>query len=284
MDVLASAFTGATAGVGVWLAVQSWRGVTVVPDLTRLVPKAVPSQRAAIWLSMAVVAGLGVWALTGWPVAGAAVGVGVLVGPAALGGTAKRQAEMARAEAIAVWADMIRDTMAGAAGLEESLVQTAQLAPEPIRPELEAFASGLRHRPLDEALAGLAADLAHPSADLLVAALTAAARLEARDLGGLLGRLAEAIRGDVRMRTRVEVGRSRIRTSGRIAVVTTVATVVFLYLFARQLLEPYDQPAGQAWLAVVAAVFFGAGWLLHRYSMLQLPARFTLRTRREDRR
>lgn len=282
LDLVASTLTGALAGFGVWLGVQSWRGVRVVPDLSRLVPKAVPAQGAGAWAAMAAAAGLGVWAITGWPVAGAAVGLGVLVGPAALGGTTKRRAEMARAEAIAVWADMIRDTMAGAAGLEESLVQTAHVAPEAIRPELDRFAQGLRHRPLDEALADLAADVDNPSADLLVAALVAAARLEARDLGGLLARLAEAIRGDVRMRTRVEVGRSRIRTSGRIAVVTTVATVAFLYVFAGQLLEPYDQPAGQAWLLVVAFVFFGAGWLLHRYSILQLPTRFTLRSRTEE--
>lgn len=80
------------------------------------------------------------------------------------------------------------------------------------------------------------------------------------------------------MRARVEVGRARIRTSARIAVATTVATVVFLYLFARHLLEPYDSLAGQAWLLVVAGVFFAAGWLLHRYGRLQAPDRFTLRT------
>ncbi len=123
----------------------------------------------------------------------------------------------------------------------------------------------------------MATGLDHPSADLLVAALAAAGRLEARDLGSLLARLAEAIRGDVRMRVRVEVGRARIRTSARIAVATTVATVAFLYLFARHLLEPYDTWAGQAWLLVVAGVFFAAGWLLHRYSRLEAPERFTLR-------
>lgn len=281
MEVLASVFVGAAVGLGVWLTALSWRGVRVVPEASRLVPKAVPSRRAGVWLVAATAVGLLVAVATGWPVAGAAVGVGVLVGPAVLGGGQRRRVEIARAEAVASWAEMIRDTMAGAAGLEESLVQTARVAPEAIRPELDSFARSLRHHPLDEALVDLASNLDHPSADLLVAALTAAARLEARDLGGLLSRLAEAIRGDVRMRSRVEVGRARIRTSGRIAIVTTVATVVFLYLFAGQLLEAYDRPAGQLWLVVVSGVFFGAGWLLHRYSILQLPDRFTLRDSRQ---
>lgn len=282
MEVLAAVAAGGVSGFGVWLAVCSVRGIRVIPPTRSLVPRAVPADRSGLWLTLAAVSGLLVGVVTGWPVAGVAVGVGVVVGPAALGGAAARRREMARAEAIATWAEMIRDTMAGAAGLEESLIQTATVAPDAIRGELQTFARGLRHRPLDEALADLAAELDHPSADLLVAAITAAARLEARDLGGLLSRLAEAIRGDVRMRARVEVGRARIRTSARIAVVTTVATVIFLYLFAGQLLDAYDEPVGQAWLAVVAGVFFGAGWLLHRYSLLQVPDRFSLRHHQQE--
>ena len=146
---------------------------------------------------------------------------------------------------------------------------------------LTAIAQRVQHtadvRRAESALDGLARDLNHSSADLIVASLAAAARLEARDLGSLLARLTEAIRGDVRMRSRVEIGRARIRTSARIAVTITAATVAFLYVFARNLLEPYDTPAGQAWLMVVMAVFFGAGFMLHRYSQLDTPERFTLR-------
>jgi hypothetical protein len=178
---------------------------------------------------------------------------------------------------------MIRDTMAGASGLEESLIQTASVAPAPIRPQLETFARRLRHQPLEVALDGLASDLNQSSADLIVAALAGAARLEARDLGSLLARLAEAIRGDVRMRSRVEIGRARIRTSARIAVGITAATVTFLYLFARHLLAAYNTVAGQAWLLVVIAVFFGAGFMLNRYSRLEAPERFTLRHLQQER-
>ncbi len=277
MLVIAAAGVGALAGFGVWLAITAVRGVRVVPDARRFVPKAVPAERAVVWLAIAAVAGLAVGLVTGWPVAGLGTALGVLTGPAALGGTARRQQQTATAEAVATWADMIRDTMAGASGLEESLIQTAAVAPTAIKPQLEAFALRLRHQPLDVALDRLAFDLNHSSADLIVASLAAAARLQARDLGGLLARLAEAIRGDVRMRTRVEVGRARIRTSARIAVGTTAATMVFLYLFAGHLLQPYDTPAGQGWLVVVMAVFFGAGLMLHRYSHLEVPERFTLR-------
>jgi hypothetical protein len=287
MPVVLVAAVGALAGFGLWLGITAWRGIRVVPPARQLVPVAVPVERAAVWLSLAAVSGLVVGLVTGWPVAGLATGLGVLFGPAALGGAARRAEEMATADAVATWADMIRDTMAGASGLEESLIQTAAVAPTAIRPQLEAFAHRLRYQPIEVALDELATDLNHSSADLIVASLAAAARLEARDLGGLLARLAEAIRGDVRMRTRIEIGRARIRTSARIAVGTTTATVVFLYLFAQHLLEPYDTPAGQGWLLVVTGVFFGAGVMLHHYSRLDTPERFSLRhtsTQQEARR
>lgn len=277
MQTLLVAVVGAIAGLGLWVGITAIRGIRVLPDPGRLVPKAIPSERAAIWLACALVAGALVGFGTGWPVAGIGTAAAMVAAPAALGGSARRLEETARAEAIATWADMIRDTMAGASGLEESLIQTATVAPAPIRPQLQTFALRLRHQPLEAALSGLAADLNHSSADMIVASLVAAARLEARDLGGLLARLAEAIRGDVRMRVRVEVGRTRIRTSARIAIGTTTATVVFLYLFAGHLLKPYDSAGGQAWLAVVMAVFFGAGVMLSRYSRLEVPERFTLR-------
>ena len=277
MQVLIAAAVGALSGLGLWLGITAARGIRVIPDDRRLVPKAVPAERATAWLATALAVGVTVGLVTGWPVAGLGVGLGVLIGPAALGGTARRAHDAATADAIATWADMIRDTMAGASGLEEALVQTAAVAPTAIRPQLEDFAHRLRHQPLESALDGLARDLNHSSADLIVASLAAAARLEARDLGSLLARLAEAIRGDVRMRSRVEIGRARIRTSARIAVTITAATVAFLYVFARNLLEPYDTPAGQAWLMVVMAVFFGAGFMLHSYSQLDTPERFTLR-------
>ena len=277
MGVVLAAGLGAVLGFGLWLGITAIRGVRVVGDAHRLVPKAVPAERAVAWIATASVSGVVVGLVTGWPVAGVGAALGVLAGPAALGGTTRRQQETATAQSIATWADMIRDTMAGASGLEESLIQTAAVGPTPISPQLETFAARLRHQPLEVALDGLATDLNHSSADLIVASLAAAARLEARDLGGLLARLAEAIRGDVRMRTRVEVGRARIRTSARIAVGTTTVTVVFLYLFAGHLLEAYDTPAGQGWLVVVMAVFFGAGLLLRHYSHLEVPERFALR-------
>ena len=167
--------------------------------------------------------------------------------------------------------------MAGAAGLEQALMAASHVAPTAIRIEVRRFARRLEDRPLAEALAMLGDDLQHPSADLVVAALVNAARMETRDLGSLLGRLADSIRGDVRMRLRVEVGRTRIRTSARIVMGVTVFTAAFIFLFSRDLLSVYDTPAGQAWLVVVLAFFMLGMWLLDRFSQIEMPERFTAR-------
>ena len=172
---------------------------------------------------------------------------------------------------------MIRDNMAGAAGLEQALMATAEVAPKPIATEVHRFARRLESVALPEALALLGDDLNHPSADLVVAALANAARMEGRDLGSLLTRLAESIRGDVRMRLRVEVGRARIRTSARVVMAVTLVTIVFMYIFSRPLLAVYDTPVGQLWLLVVLVIFGLGGWMLSHYSQIEMPDRFSAR-------
>ncbi|MDH3518766.1 MAG: type II secretion protein F, partial [Acidimicrobiia bacterium] len=128
MQVVLVGAVGALFGFGIWLGVTALRGVRVVPDTHRLVPEAVPPERAAVWLAAALLVGMVVGLVTGWPVAGLGTAIGMLVAPAALGGTTRRAQETTTADAIATWADMIRDTMAGASGLEESLIQTAAVA------------------------------------------------------------------------------------------------------------------------------------------------------------
>ena len=173
---------------------------------------------------------------------------------------------------------MIRDNIAGAAGLEHALPATSTVAPLPIRAEIARFAARLDQKSLTDALAELGDDLDHPSADLVIAALTNATRMEARELGPLLSRLAESIRADVRMRLRVDVGRVRIRTSARIVVAVTAGLVGLLFITARDLLAAYNTLGGQLWLAAVLGVFALGGWVMAHYGRLDLaPERFSAR-------
>lgn len=280
MSLLVAAAAGTGVGLGIVLVIAGMRGKQILPSIQQLFPTSTTVETAVAWCAAAGLAGVVVYALLGWPVAAVLATAVVIWLPRPLATRANRDVAVARTEAIAIWAEMIRDNMAGSAGLEQALIASAQVAPDVIAPELRRFASRIDRMSLIDALGRLGADLDHPSADLVVVALVNAARMEARELGPLLSRLAETIRADVRMRLRVEVGRARIRTSARIVVGTTVVTIAFLFVFSRQLLTAYDSLAGQLWLVVVAAVFALGGWLLSSYGQLQMPERFSARTTR----
>jgi hypothetical protein len=217
------------------------------------------------------------FAATSWPVGALLAGVAAWAVPGVLGGRAARQAAIGRTEAIASWTEMIRDSIVAASGLEEAIVATAPVAPPAIAAEVRALVHRQEHQRLPDALVAFGQDLNHPSGDLVVAALAIAARMEASDLSGLLSRLAEATRGEARMRIRVEVGRARVRTATKVIVGVVVLAVVFLTVVNRDYLVVYDSAGGQIALGVVGGIFALGGWLLTRMAGIDMPERFTAR-------
>jgi len=267
----------ALAGAGAYLAGAGLRGRAVfVPAGPGLLARFIAGVGVAR-LAVALGVGVGVLVVTGWA-AGAVLGAAAgLWGPRLVGGRAQRRASIARTEAIAAWTEMVRDSIAAASGLEEAILATAGVAPEPIRAEVAMLVRRLERQSLGDALGAFDAEVAHPSADLVVAALGIAARMEAADMTGLLSRLAEAIRGEARMRIRVEVGRTRVRTATKVIVGVVGASVGLLTVLNRTYLEAYDVPGGQVVLLVVGAVFATGGWLLSHMANLDLPERFSAR-------
>lgn len=278
MTVLITLLLGAAFGLGLWMFYAGMRGIQLLPSTSAVFPSDIKAEAAVGWLAGSAIAGVLVFAFTGWPVAAMITAGIVLWLPRPLAARSSRHDESAKTEAIASWTEMIRDNIAGSAGLEQALIASSSVAPLAIAPELRRFAARVDRMSTVDALARLGEDLDHPSADLVVVALVNAARMEARELGPLLGRLAETIRADVRMRLRVEVGRARIRTSARIVVATTLVTMAFLFAFSRQLLRAYDSTTGQLWLLLVAGVFALGGWMLHSYGQVDMPERFAART------
>ena len=280
MTVLVTLTLGAMAGLGLLLIINGVRGRRVLPTRGRIFGHRVSQETALAVSLVSLLMGIGVFILTGWPVAAIGAAAATLTVPRSFGARQEQRRYIARTNAVAAWSELIRDNMAGAAGLEQALQASVTVAPPAIAPELQRFSVDLERGSLLDALATLGRNLDHPSSDLVVAALTNAARGEARELGPLLGRLASATRADSRMRERVEVGRARIRTSARIVVVTTALTIAFLWIFARDLLGAYNSVAGQMWLCVVAAIFVIGGWTLRRFARFDVPDRF--RSRRHD--
>ncbi len=267
----------AGVGLGLLLMLQGFRGRRILPDLGSVFPDGTTTASATAWTAAAMIVGLMVLAVTRWIGAGIGVAVLVMGVPWFFGGSKLTRREIERTQAIATWAEMIRDNIAGAAGLEQALLSTADIAPLPIAKEVRAFANRLDGSSVVDALVHLGRDLQHPAADLVVVSLANASRMEARDIGPLLTRLAESIRGDVRMRLRIEVGRSRIRTSSKIVLVVTLLTVAMIYFTSRELLAVYDTTGGQFWLLGVFGLFVISLWMMNYYAQVQLPERFTAR-------
>lgn len=278
MSTVVMAAFGGLAGVGAFLVFAGLSGRQVFAarrsgPVGRLLASLALARAAA-----AVAAGAAVLVVTGWPVGGLLAVVAVVGGPRLLGGRSTREASIARTEAIAGWTEMVRDSMAAASGLEEAILATASVAPPAIRAEVIVLVRRLEHQNLSDALAAFGDDVSHPSADLVVAALSIAARMEASDMTGLLSRLAEAIRGEARMRIRVEVGRTRVRTATKVIVGVVGATIALLTVLNRSYLVAYDSPGGQMMLLIVGAIFATGGWMLLHMSELDMPERFSARS------
>ncbi|WP_394617375.1 type II secretion system F family protein [Lentzea sp. JNUCC 0626] len=170
---------------------------------------------------------------------------------------------------------MVRDTLAAASGLEQAILSTAPLTPKAIREDVGELALRLeRGDRLGPALRGLAASLADPISDLVVAALVKAADQPARQLGDLLGALAHTAREQVSMTMRVEAGRARTRTSVRVVVGTTLAFAVAVVLLNRGYLAAYDSWEGQLVLLGIGSLFAAGFTWLTKISQAPAPARF----------
>jgi len=222
-------------------------------------------------------AGLLILLLTGWPVLGIAVGLLVWFAPMLFGGVASEKRAMAKLEGLAAWTESLRDTIAGAVGLEQAIPATAYAASPAIRPALIRLTDRLRVRTnLPTALQGFADDLDDPSADLIVAALILNARLRGPGLRDVLTSLARSARADLDMRRRVAASRSSTRRSVQIVIGVTVAFVLGLAIFNRSYVEPYSSPVGQVVLVVVIGLFAGGFIWMRRLSEYEMPERFLL--------
>jgi hypothetical protein len=223
----------------------------------------------------ALAAGLVVLLLTRWPVAAAGIAALVAAWPALFGAAGDARAQVARLEALAAWAESLKDTIAGAVGLEAAIPRSIDVASPLIRPQLVRLAGRLRSRvPIDQALTRFADELDNPSADLIIAALIVNAKLRGPGLHQTLEALSRSAREELDMQRRVEVQRRGIRRGAQLVVVITVVFAVGLGALSRQYVAPYGSPTGQLMLAVVIGIFgAGFGWL-RALSRADLPDRF----------
>lgn len=224
---------------------------------------------------LALLIGVVVAVATGWIVLGLATVALVIFWDDMFGGAASEKLSMRKVEALALWTESLRDTIAGAVGLEQAIPASARNADPVLRGPLEALIDRLRGRmPLPEALQLLADELNDASADLVIAALMLNARLRGPGLREVLGALAASAREEVEVRQRVMAGRAGTRRSVQIIVGVIAAFMIIMALFNRDFVAPYRTLLGEMVLLVVIGLF-AAGFLwLRKLSEVETPDRF----------
>lgn len=255
MSHLIGAVIGTLAAFGVVLIVQGIVGTDERKDRSE-----VQWQLIRVRGGMVVVGfGLG-WLVTGWPAAGVVVAVAAAAVPGLLSTRRSREESLALTEALAGWAEMLRDTIVSHAGLREAIAVTADVAPDPIRPAVRRLAARAEHESLTGGLQRFADEVADPVGDLIVAALAVAADGQARNLPALLSGIATSARAEAHMRMRVETGRARTYSSSRALIGITFTLSVLLAVLAPTFMAPFATLWGQLVLVVIAALFGGALW------------------------
>lgn len=274
MTTWASLVAGAMVGCGIYLMVA---GLRPRPRQLREVRRPAPGQdRVLVQVVVAILVGLVVLVLSGWPV-GAVLAGGVAVAlPSVFGGKAARDAEIAKVEAVAAWAGQLRDLLSGGSGLLETIEASAPHAPGPIRTQVANLVAGMRGGRLVPALRAFAEDVDDPMADLVVASLVVASTEQVGRLGELLGMLAARSAEQAQLRLRIDKDRASVRTQVRGVVLVTIACMVGLMAFDRDLLGAYDSAEGQVVLGVIGTWFLAGFALLARMGRPPTLEAFTL--------
>lgn len=231
------------------------------------------------WVRLAASACVGavVGVVTGWPVGvvlAAAAGwwMPALLGPDT---TSHKQADLA--EALASWAEQLRDMITGASGLHQAIAATVPVAPEPIRAPVQALEARLRAgQPMDQAATAFARQVDSDLGDLVALTLTMGASRQSGDVAGALSRLAEAARERASSIARMSASRARVRSSVRIIAAATTIMLVGMVALNPAFLEPLGTVTGQLILGLVGGVWaMSFFWLARLAAPVEQPRPFS---------
>ena len=272
MTTLFNLVSGAMFGLGVFLLLSRHGTLSTWPTL--LAVKAYQFRLAQIAIPLAFGFTL---MITGWFVVAVAIALLVSTIPGVGRPYIQTRNEQELVDGIATWTEQLRDTLAGAHGLEQAIVATSVHAPLALQAHVKKLASFIGYGSLEDGLRRFGDDLNNSTADFVVAALVTASQHQARDLGMLLTQIAQCARDESKMRSRVWVSRARTRSAIKIIATVIVSFVLGLFTFNRTYLQPYSSIQGQVVLSVILGVFAVSLALMQSMAKIIEPERFVRR-------
>ena len=253
---------GVGTGLGLLVVLMGLRRGVDTPGAgvveVRAAPSAVRAEltdRPRLRFGLGVGAALVMGVLALWPVAIVLAFLGGFVAPTLAGAKGRRDAAVKKTEAIASWAEQLRDVIGSAAGLQEAISVTADVAPLEIRGDVQRIRNGLVYEDLPMLLRQFAERVDDPAADQIVVSLVLAATRSSGNLTDLLTETAAAARAEASMRMRMEVSRAQSYADAKAATGIVLGMFGFLLLFNADYLQPYDSLEGQLVLGAVGLLW-----------------------------
>lgn len=226
-------------------------------------------------IGVAVVAGLLVYLITGWPVGTVFTTALILTVPYFFGGGRIAAAQIARLEGLEQWTRHLSDAMAVGGMPVQTIIRSAETAPEVIRADVTRLADRFRTPRLDktEALLAFADDIDDSLGDVVAIALTTTVDAH----GGarvpfILQTLAEAAADEVKARRSMEKNRTGPRKEVQTIVMVLAAGVTALALFT-DYAKAYDDVEGQVVLAALCGLVLLALTMMRPLSVGGQPPR-----------
>lgn len=267
LALLALATVIAVAGVAL-IATAGRRTEAVERTPRRLEPG------SATGLGIGVTAGLVVFGFSGWVLPAVIVGVAAFASVRSWQRRDRRVGDVEFTDALATWIENLRDVLIAGEQPVGAVGATVSTCPPPIRPAVRRLAASLGRQDPDLALRRFADDLDDPLGDLIAAGLLIAIQRGARTVP-VLDALARQARQQADRRRVLDAERAPIRREVTLLSVIMGALIVGLFVFGRaDYLAAYDTAGGQAFLAIVLAIYAVLLLRVQRLARFPQPARF----------
>ncbi|WP_331731615.1 type II secretion system F family protein [Kitasatospora sp. NBC_01300] len=281
-DILVAAVCASAAVLGVGLAVAGAVG-TSAPAVSRpegalkrrlRVAAAGVRGRGRVMLGAAGVAGMAVWLLSSWLLGGLLTAAAVLGLPWILQPGRGSKDQIKRLEALEQWVRRLSDIHTAGTSLEAAVAASLRSTPPGLVPEISRLTSrlGAGWQP-KEAYRAFAAEMDDATADAVAALMIGHVEDRGAGLSRALGKLADQVAEEVRMRAKVEAEREKPRANARW--VSLICLGVFtLSVISGSYVEPYSSPFGHLFLLGLAASFAGVLIWMRRIALPKPAPRF----------
>lgn len=206
--------------------------------------------RLASAAAVGVVAAVVTQVFLGWPALSLAAGIVGAFVPSWVARQREERRREAVEDAVVEAVAVLRDGSRVGIGIEDGLRSLARTGPLALRPAFRALARDLRLAGFEEAVTRAREQVAHPSFDMLCAALLMSYRVGGRNLSDVLDGLARSVRGTARARREVRAQQAEQVLSARVIAALPLVLIVAIRATNPGYLEVFSTPGGQLALAV----------------------------------